>query len=919
MKIIRLLSAPALFLFLFVSVLKAQPYIDSVTSAYSTAGSLVKIKGSGFAADPSQNIVKFGSVRAEVVAANSTQLMVVAPPAGQDAFISVINTNTGLRGISKHQFSNRYCVASVPNFNYTSIHTTSPIPGLRNPSATDMDGDGLTDLVVGNTQANNMKIYLGQAGTNPTLSTPVSILANRVVNQPNTIVTADLDNDGLEDVITSPDLSGNVLYLFRNHSVPGNLVINYQASVPIPGAPGPLSVADFDRDGRLDIAVATANGSIYVMRNLGGFLFGSPVILASGGTINMMLAADIDNDRRMDLLPSGTSGNAFLNISTPGNISFTGYPLSFLASTTELDAVDMDLNGVIDLLVLTSASNLVVYRCTGSPGLPSFAAPSTVHYGTSIGAGDLTGDGKAEPFYTMTAGWICTNENLSTPGNCQWGGQRDHTATGQGSRFFRGDFNGDGLEDFGNLYTAGNVNIISAGANGISSLTLTTGPACGAANGSATVTQIQSSVSTAGAVYAWSNGASGPSVNTLSPGLNTVTVSLGQCTYSADFLIEGGNEVSAQVNVTQPVCSYDPGVVVVIPSGANTYQYAWSNGATNAQVSLPVGNYTVTVSSEVGCQVVQPVVITALETVDAQLAIQQPACVGEPGTASVVSVSGGSNHTYLWSNGEQTVNATLVPGFHSVTVTSANGCAETETFSIYPGTAQPLDAGADQTVCEGETVTLVGAGDATAYFWSNGVTNGVAFQPTQTAYYVLSGQAAACPGYDTVWVYVNPVPATQFTSASNLLSVQFNDLTPGMVSRAWDFGDGSTSTLANPSHTYASPGAYQVCLTATHSFGCSRTVCETISVTATGISSPVDFQFSVAPNPVRDLLLVSIDRPAGSVLTLRVMDATGKVVASTSFTGNATELNVASLAAGVYMLELVDGDLAVRTRFVKQD
>jgi PKD repeat protein len=49
--------------------------------------------------------------------------------------------------------------------------------------------------------------------------------------------------------------------------------------------------------------------------------------------------------------------------------------------------------------------------------------------------------------------------------------------------------------------------------------------------------------------------------------------------------------------------------------------------------------------------------------------------------------------------------------------------------------------------------------------------------------------------------------------SANGLSVQFNNQTTGAVnSRLWDFGDGSTSTLLHPNHTYAAPGTYNVCL-----------------------------------------------------------------------------------------------------------
>ena len=67
-------------------------------------------------------------------------------------------------------------------------------------------------------------------------------------------------------------------------------------------------------------------------------------------------------------------------------------------------------------------------------------------------------------------------------------------------------------------------------------------------------------------------------------------------------------------------------------------------------------------------------------------------------------------------------------------------------------------------------------------------------------------------------------PTAAFTVAPNTgqypLPVQFTDVSQGgPTSWAWDFGDGATSTLASPSHTYADAGTYTVSLTVSNSKG----------------------------------------------------------------------------------------------------
>jgi len=72
----------------------------------------------------------------------------------------------------------------------------------------------------------------------------------------------------------------------------------------------------------------------------------------------------------------------------------------------------------------------------------------------------------------------------------------------------------------------------------------------------------------------------------------------------------------------------------------------------------------------------------------------------------------------------------------------------------------------------------------------------------------------------TVW----PTPEADFTGPSEGCVFEqacFIDLSsPDVTSWSWDFGDGGTSTLKNPCHTYQAPGTYTVTLTVNNAFGC---------------------------------------------------------------------------------------------------
>ncbi|MEJ7683266.1 MAG: PKD domain-containing protein [Segetibacter sp.] len=78
-------------------------------------------------------------------------------------------------------------------------------------------------------------------------------------------------------------------------------------------------------------------------------------------------------------------------------------------------------------------------------------------------------------------------------------------------------------------------------------------------------------------------------------------------------------------------------------------------------------------------------------------------------------------------------------------------------------------------------------------------------------------------------VTVLPKPATDFSATNNdscnsPLNVTFNNITNNAVLYEWNFGDGTTSSLQNPQHTYLSVGNYTVTLVATNSNGCRDTI-----------------------------------------------------------------------------------------------
>jgi gliding motility-associated-like protein len=99
-----------------------------------------------------------------------------------------------------------------------------------------------------------------------------------------------------------------------------------------------------------------------------------------------------------------------------------------------------------------------------------------------------------------------------------------------------------------------------------------------------------------------------------------------------------------------------------------------------------------------------------------------------------------------------------VTGTYTVTGTTASGCTNTDQVLVTVNPLPTIDGGSDVTICAGETVTLTATGAAT-YSWSPAATNGVAFSPSTSATYTVTGTSIlGCQNTDMVMVNVNLLP-----------------------------------------------------------------------------------------------------------------------------------------------------------------
>ncbi len=172
---------------------------------------------------------------------------------------------------------------------------------------------------------------------------------------------------------------------------------------------------------------------------------------------------------------------------------------------------------------------------------------------------------------------------------------------------------------------------------------------------------------------------------------------------------------------------------------------------------------------------------------------------------------------------------------------------------------------------------------------------------------------------DEVTITANDVaPVAEFTYTIDKNTISFNDNSVGTTTDwLWDFGDGSFSALQNPTHTYLNTEAYNVCFTASNTFG-ANTICRSINL-GSAINTVADLQLTVSPNPTTQNIIISCPN-AIDADALAIYNAGGQLfhIEWSAISNLEIQLFTQNLQAGIYFITLSDNSGYRVVSFVKQ-
>jgi len=253
-------------------------------------------------------------------------------------------------------------------------------------------------------------------------------------------------------------------------------------------------------------------------------------------------------------------------------------------------------------------------------------------------------------------------------------------------------------------------------------------------------------------------------------------------------------------------------------------------------------------------------------------------------------------------------------GTYNVCLTATNSCGTSNMTCQTITVCAELTAGFNQTD-NGLDLDFTDAttGSGISWFWDFGDGNSSTLQnPSHT--YSSTGTYNVCMivqnmcTADTLCqsVTVCDQPFADFTYIdNNNWTLDFTDQSSAAVSWAWDFGDGGTSNLPSPSHTYTANGDYTVCLTVLNDCGISSTSCQTITVLIWGITENTQLLLNGYPNPTTGMLFIDFTSELNDV-QLEVTDVTGKVVLTKEhLSGTGIQVDASTWAAGYYHIRVI--------------
>lgn len=391
--------------------------------------------------------------------------------------------------------------------------------------------------------------------------------------------------------------------------------------------------------------------------------------------------------------------------------------------------------------------------------------------------------------------------------------------------------------------------------------------------------------------------------------------------------------ITTPINV---VCNSQPATLSA--NFCTNCTYLWSTGATTQNIQVTTaGPFTVTISD--GSNSVSSAPFTMrIDNINVSFTV-----VVDSANSNVVHTSNTSTGNGLlygiWSwgdgsNGIDTLGGTVHSysnsGNYAVCLTEYDtaGCqirsCDSSHHIVVPLPSVATITPSSNSICNGNAVSLsANVCDSCTYLWSDGSTVNPLYTSVPGSYTVTISNSSGSVTSSPVTLTASSISAG-FTLVPDTTTPHHwflvNNCTGANLQYEWNWGDNTGwDTVANPQHTYAAAGYYDICVLLTDlPATCFATFCDSssyvyrsqavISVqvipgTANGINDiSANTAISVYPNPSTGTL--TIETAQGNAQTAIIYDAVGRALREISLTAPKTTVDLSGLSDGIYTLSM---------------
>jgi uncharacterized protein (DUF2141 family) len=688
------------------------PTFTSFGSSSTSINSSLVINGTNLTGTTS---LMFGETPARFSVNSNTQITATVPRVANSGSLRITkatgSTLSSAISVTRQSSSNIFSSVSTA---FDGIN----IGHLSAPTFTDLDGDGLLDMLIG--EFNGNLNHYEQNAANSTSFTLVDQNFNSIdVGDGSKPTFSDLDGDGLLDMLIG-EIDGNLNHYEQNafNSTSFSLISDNFNTIDVGNQSVP-AFTDLDGDGLLDMLVGEFNGNLNHYEQNAANSTSFTLITENFNGLDVGQASapnftDLDGDGLLDMLIGEYSGNMNHYEQNAANSTSFGFITANFNSinigTYSVPVLtDLDGDGVLDMLTGKADGNLN-YNVQNQPLVLSTLSTTTACQGATVsitgtgftGATSVTINGTSVG--TLT-GVTATNITFTVPANATSGNVVVTTPSGNSNAVAITIINA-----FPTTPSISGATVICAGSSTLLSNSYSLG---------------------ANEAYLWSDNSTSSTLSVSAAGTyslrirNTVT----GCTSAHS------NTITVTVNTLPNTPGVWGGNMICVgtPLTSSTTlgineQFVWSdNSSASTRTFTVAGTYTIRIRNTVsGCT-------SGATTVYVNPLPTTPTIAGEtlicPGGSTILTTTRTllTNESYLWSNGITTAsNSVSAAGTYTLRIRNSFGNCTSEAstaiiVSVNTAPTTPSIQGATS-ICPGGNTTLtttVILGSNEAYLWSD--------------------------------------------------------------------------------------------------------------------------------------------------------------------------------------------------------